>query len=111
MATYRAASPTRAIACYLEDTYGDKPNLFGGESGRAGARFINAWVDRAVHPKMIRIVLSDIYDKAIEAVDQPYFCASREKRFGMALEEFCDNSDARIETFRAALEPARLALE
>ena len=107
----RVISDSWAIACYLEDAYPDRPSLFGGESGRAGARFMNAWVDRAIHPKMIRIVLSDIYDRVIMAADQPYFRASREKRFGMALEEFCDPSEARVGAFRAALEPARLALK
>ena len=98
------------IADYLEGAYPDKPSLFGGEAGRAGAQFVNAWVDSTVHPKMIRLVLSDIHDRAIEAVDQPYFRASREKRFGMALEEFCDTSEEKIAAFRAMLEPARQAL-
>jgi hypothetical protein len=32
-----------AIACHLEDVYTDRPSLFGGENGRALARFINLW--------------------------------------------------------------------
>lgn len=100
-----------AIAGYLESAYPDKPSLFGGEAGRAGARFMNGWVDRILHPEMIRLVLCDVYNTAIEKVDQPYFRASREARFGIALEEFCDTSQARIDAFRTALEPARLSLE
>ena len=42
------------IACYLEDAYGDRPSLFGGAAGRAGARFLDSWVDSAVHPALIR---------------------------------------------------------
>ena len=107
----RVINDSWAIACYLESAYPDRPSLFGGEAGRAGARFINGWVDRTVHPAMIHMILRDIHDNAIVAADQPYFRASREARFGMTLEDFCDTSEARIEAFRAKLEPARLALE
>jgi len=100
-----------AIACYLEDAYADGPNLFGGAAGRAGARFFNGWVDRTVHPAMIRLLLSDIHDSAIVDADQAYFRTSRENRFGMTLEEFTDPSESRIAAFREALEPVRYALE
>src|SRR6202008_988841 len=33
------------IANYLEDTYSDRPSLFGGEGGRAVSRLINSWGD------------------------------------------------------------------
>ena len=100
-----------AIACYLEDAYPDRPSLFGGAPGRAGARFINGWVDRAVHPAMIRLVLLDIYDNAVVEADRPYFRASREARFGKTLEKFTDTSERRIAAFREILVPVRLALE
>lgn len=99
------------IACYLEDAYGERPSLFGGAAGRAGARFLNSWVDSAVHPAMIRLVLSNIHDNAIVDADRPHFRASREKRFGRTLEAFTDASESRIAAFRALLQPARLALE
>ncbi|MDP6474218.1 MAG: glutathione S-transferase N-terminal domain-containing protein [Alphaproteobacteria bacterium] len=100
-----------AIADHLESTYPERPSLFGGEAGRAGARFFNGWVDRALHPAMIRLILRDIHDGAIAEVDRPYFRASREARFGMALEDYCDPSAGRIKAFRGLLEPVRLALE
>ncbi len=100
-----------AIACYLEDAYADRPSLFGGAAGHAGARFINGWVDRALHPAMIRLMLRDIHDHAIVEADRSYFRASREARFGMTLEEYCDPSESRIAAFRDTLEPARLTLE
>src|ERR1044071_2431378 len=31
------------IAVSLEDTYPDRPPLFGGEGGRAVSRFVNSW--------------------------------------------------------------------
>jgi len=98
------------IACYLEDAYGDRPSLFGGAAGRAGARFLDSWVDSAVHPALTRLVLSNIHDSVIVDADRSYFRSSREKRFSMTLEEFTDASKSRIATFRAALQPARLTI-
>ena len=100
-----------AVACYLEDAYPDGPSLFDGAAGRAGARFINGWVDRAIHPAALRLMLSDIHDRAVDEADQPSFRASREKRFGKTLEAFTDKSERRIAAFRDMLEPVRLALE
>lgn len=33
------------IATYLEDTFPNRPTLFGGDAARAGARLINLWSD------------------------------------------------------------------
>ena len=43
-----------AIACHLEDVYTDRPSLFGGENGRALARFINLWSDEFLYLSRIR---------------------------------------------------------
>jgi len=99
------------IARYLEDAYPDRPSLFGGDAGRAGARFLNGWVDRAVLPAMFPLVLSDIHDLAIDEADQLYFRKSREKRVGGTLEDFTDQSESRVSAFRDTLEPVRLTLE
>ncbi len=37
------------IADYLEDTYADRPALFGGDVGRGGAQFISAWTPCGRH--------------------------------------------------------------
>jgi glutathione S-transferase len=37
-----------AIANYLEDTYPDRPSLFGGDGGRAMGRMLNWWGDVTV---------------------------------------------------------------
>ena len=34
-----------AIADYLEEHYADRPTLFGGETGRALARFVQNWTE------------------------------------------------------------------
>jgi len=60
---------------------------------------------------MLHMMIRDIHDHAIAPDDQAYFRATREKRFGMTLEEYCDTGEARIDAFRKKMEPARLALE
>ena len=42
------------IANYLEDTYPDRPSLFGGEGGRAMGRMLNWWGDGALLGKAPR---------------------------------------------------------
>lgn len=98
------------IANYLEDTYPDRPSLFGGSGGRALARFVNTWADVAVHGAMIRLLVLDIHDHAHEK-DRGYFRDSREKRLGMRLEEAVADRDQRVATFRQALEPMRQTLK
>ena len=107
----RVINDSWAIACYLESAYPDTPSLFDGEAGRAGARFINGWHDRTLQPAMIHMILGDIHDTAIVKADQPNFWETREARFGIRLEKYCDTSDERIAAFRAKLEPVRLAVE
>ena len=34
-----------AVADYLEEHYADRPTLFGGETGRALARFVQNWTE------------------------------------------------------------------
>jgi len=53
----RAVADSWAIAEYLEDTYCDRPSLFGGVAGRAHAKFINAWADRVMNPAMARLLV------------------------------------------------------
>lgn len=73
------------IACYLEDTWPDRPSLFGGAVGRGEARFINEWLPILNRPVLLT-VLKDIFDHC-HPDDRAYFRNSREKRFGKTLEE------------------------
>ena len=98
------------IANYLEDTYPDRPSLFGGAGGRALARFVNNWVDVTVHGAMIRLLVLDIHDHAHNK-DRGYFRESREKRLGMRLEDAVADRDQRVATFRQVLEPMRQTLK
>jgi len=88
----------------LEDAYDDRSSLFGSAAVRASAHFLDRWVDSAIHPALVRLVLSNIHDSVIVDADRSYFRSSREKRFCMMLDDFTDASESRIAAFRAALQ-------
>lgn len=98
-----------AIANYLEDTYPDRPSLFGGEGGRATARFLNGWGDMIVIGGMFPLIVADIV-KRLGPADADYFRKSREARFGKSLEEVAADRDAKVEGFRKSLDPFRSML-
>jgi glutathione S-transferase len=98
-----------AIANYLEDTYADRPSIFGGAAGRALARFYNDWTDGVLQPAVIRFVLTDIHDVIAEK-DRAYFRSSREERFGTTLEKVCEGRETRLADFRKSLAPLRATL-
>jgi len=95
-----------AIANYLEDTYPDRPSLFGGEGGRAMARMINAFGDIAIVGGIFPLIVADI-PKNLGEVDANYFRKSREARFGKPLEDVQANRDTAIVAFRKSLEIMR----
>jgi glutathione S-transferase len=98
-----------SIACYLEDTYPDRPSLFGGPEGRGAMHFISCWTDATLHPAMVRTILFDIHEN-LEAVDKDYFRESREKRFGKTLEEVAAAQEPNLVAFRQALAPLNALL-
>jgi glutathione S-transferase len=102
-------SDSWSIAEYLEDTYPDRPSLFGGNTGRAHARFINAWADSVMVGGIARLIVRDLLD-VVAPQDRTYFRDSREARFGMSLEAVQDGRDTRVTEFRASLLPVRLVL-
>jgi glutathione S-transferase len=106
----RVVNDSWAIAEYLEDTYPDRPSLFGGATGRAHARFINAWADSVVLAAIARLIVRDVLD-IVDPKDRGYFRESREARFGMTLEAVQEGRDAGVAGFRALLMPARLILD
>ena len=97
------------IAAYLDEAYPDRPMLFGSEEARTLSFFFKHWVERTIHPLVLKVVILDIYERLREA-DKPYFRSSREKRFGRTLEEFAADRPATVATLRTALEPARPVL-
>jgi len=105
----RAVNDSWTIATYLEDTYPDRPSLFGGEGGRAMGRMINWWGDAVVIPGIVPMIIVDIHDH-LRPTDQIYFRQSREARFKKTLEEVAANRDRDVLTFRKSLDPLRLTL-
>ena len=106
----RVVHDSAAIADYLEERYPDLPSLFGGETGRALARFVQNWTETVLHLGLIRLVLLDIHGQ-LRPVDQAYFREDREKRFGTTLEEVVKDREARLPALRASLDPLRRTVE
>lgn len=99
-----------AIANYLEDTYPDRPSLFGGEGGRAMGRMLNWWGDTVVLGGIFPMIAADIH-ALLRPADQAYFRKTREARLGKTLEQAAANRDEAVEVFRQSLNPMRLTLK
>lgn len=97
------------IALYLEETYPDRPTLFGGEGGKALTRFIERWSQTQIHPFLGSAAVLDIHDRLAPA-DQAYFRESREKRYGKPLEQVVEERGTHAPAFQAKLEPLRSLL-
>ena len=98
-----------AIALYLDEAYPDRPSLFGGDGGKAMARFIERWSQLTIHPYIATVALTDLHAMQDEA-NAAYFRQDREQRFGKRLEEVVAGRDAGLAAFRAALQPLRSTL-
>ncbi|MEW9615811.1 glutathione S-transferase family protein [Shinella sp. S4-D37] len=98
------------IALYLDVAYPDRPSLFGGEGGRAMARFVESWSQSALHMAVTRIAILDIHN-LLEPADQTYFRRSREERLGASLEDIAAAGKAEIEGFSKRLQPLRNMLK
>jgi glutathione S-transferase len=96
------------IAEYLEDQV-PTPTLFGGETGRAHALFVNAWADSVLVGGIARFIVRDLLD-TIHPKDRDYFRSSRQARFGKSLEEVQAGREDRLKAFRDSLLPIRLVL-
>ena len=106
----RIVHDSTMIADYLDERYADRPALYGGEVGRGLTRFVQNWTETVVHIGLIRLVVLDIH-RHLRPKDQAYFRSSREERFGMTLEEFARDREARLPAFRASLDPLRRTFE
>ncbi|MCA0012606.1 glutathione S-transferase family protein [Mesorhizobium sp. B292B1B] len=98
-----------AIALYLDETYPERPSLFGGEGGKAMARFIERWSQLTIHPYVTTAAIMDLYAMQ-DTENAAYFRQSREQRLGKRLEDVMAARDAGLGTFRASLEPLRSML-
>jgi glutathione S-transferase len=105
----RAIADSWTIANYLEDTYPDRPLLFGGEPGRALARFYNQWTDVTLQGAIGPIVVADILTH-LDARDRDYFRTTREARLGTTLETLETHRDSYLSALQQVLEPLRQTL-
>ncbi len=102
-------SDSFAIALHLEEAYPERPTLFGGEGGKAHARFVERWSQLTLHPYLGMAALTALHGMQDEE-NAAYFRQSREARFGKTLEEVTAARDAGLSVFRASLEPLRSML-
>jgi glutathione S-transferase len=102
----RVVHDSWAIAEYLDAAYPERPSLLGGPAGAAHARFINAWTDSVVNAGIGRLVVRDILD-VLDPAHQPYFRTSRERAFGMTLEQVVEDRETRVVQWRQQLAPVR----
>lgn len=98
-----------AIAKYLEETYPERPSLFGGLGGETLTRFVQSWCVSVLHAGLAPLIVRDIWEH-LAPEDRDYFRTTREKRFGRTLEEVQAGRESRLEGFRKSLDPVRLSL-
>lgn len=98
------------IACYLEDTYPDRPSLFEGDTGKAHSLLINNislyGLTMALFPAVAHDILSILDER-----DQAYFRSTREARLGRTLEEVAESQEKSLAAFRRLLAPYTLTLK
>jgi len=98
------------IAAYLEDTYPDRPSLFGGDAGRGVARVVSNWADLSLHPLILRMKIGDVF-RLIDERDRDYFRKTREARFGRTIEQLVADAPGLRQPFLQALDPIRKTVE
>jgi glutathione S-transferase len=74
------------IATYLEDRFPDRPSLFGGPASRTITRLVNHWADTTLHLPLRLLIFPD-FIQCLCPEDRDYFVRSREKEFGMTVEQ------------------------
>lgn len=99
-----------AIAEHLERRYPDAPSLFGGEIGHGLSQSFNVWVDRAVVPAMLPVVVADIHER-IDPADDEYFRQMMEKILKATLEDTRADRDQALRRLGAVVGPLQAALK
>ncbi|NQW09004.1 MAG: glutathione S-transferase family protein [Alphaproteobacteria bacterium] len=99
-----------AIAEYLEDTYPDRPSLFGSTEGRGMAKVIDNFVTRTIQPMIPSLIIADLAAN-VDSGCLEYFVSSREKRFGKPLTEVQAGREGRVEAALKAMEPIRAVIK
>lgn len=98
------------IACYLDDTFPDRPALMQGPQGRAVARFVNLWTNIAIDPLLVRSLYIDIFNSLHPDADAPRFRRIREERLGTTLDALRSNREEDFSELNRAIKPLNLLL-
>lgn len=98
------------IAKYLDKAYPDAPQLLGGEAGLALTTFIVDWSQLTLHPLVAKLAMLDIHN-VLAPADQDFFRRTREKMFGITLEEFDAKFGGDTNALETALAPLNLMLK
>jgi glutathione S-transferase len=98
------------IAEHLEDTYPQAPTLFGGAIGRGVSQAFNAWVDRAVVPAMLPVIVADIHER-VDPRDDAFVREMFEKILRKTLEQTRAERDDALKRLGRALEPMQATLK
>jgi glutathione S-transferase len=101
-----AVADSWRIAGYLDDAYPQRPGLFASAESRALCQFFHEWAFRTLHLAVFPVVMLDLFGR-IHEKDKVYFRESREKRFGMTLEQYGAEPKKKLAGLRGALEPLR----
>ena len=97
------------IVLRLEERIPD-PTLFpGGDAGKAAYLFIRRHTQFFVFPALAPLVIPEI-PSMLDGRDREFFVASREERFGMALDEYAKGAEAARKALDTALDPFRQAM-
>jgi glutathione S-transferase len=97
------------IAEYLEASYPQAPSLFGGPTGAALSRFVNAVADRQMMGALAPAVALSV-TQIVDAGDAAHVRAGFEKAFGKSLEELHAARAGAVQAFRRSLDPLRATL-
>jgi glutathione S-transferase len=98
------------IAEHLEAAFPDRASLFGGDTGRGLARFINTWVDRQVVPSLVPLLMIDVL-RIVDQEDAQHLRQQIETAFRSKLEDLAAQRETQIIAFRRLLDPARKTLQ
>jgi glutathione S-transferase len=98
------------IAEHLEEKYAGRPSLFGGDIGRGVTQALNTWVDRALIPAMMPVIVADLYER-IDAGDQAFFRQMFEGFLKSTLEEARGKREDFAKRLGRVVEPWQAALK
>jgi glutathione S-transferase len=98
------------IAEHLEAHYPERPTLFGSDIGRGVTQAFNTWVDRALVPAMMPVIVADVHER-VDPADEQYFRAQFEGFLKCTLEEARTRVPQALERLQRALEPIQAALK